>query len=65
MAGEADQNPPVATELATGDNKSDSGMESDIPTTSSTTMSAIKMADNKIPDIADYWKKSNVSKANH
>jgi hypothetical protein len=55
MVGEADQNPPVATTPVVGGNKSDSGMESDAPTTSSSaTVAAIKMADNKIPDIADY-----------
>jgi hypothetical protein len=47
MAGEADQNPPVITELAGGGNKSDSRMESDAPATSSSaTLAAIKMADN-------------------
>jgi hypothetical protein len=65
MAGEADQNPLIVTELAADDNKSDSGMESGILTTSSsTTVAAIKMADNQIPEISDYWKKSNVSEDN-
>jgi hypothetical protein len=65
MAGEADQNPPVITELAGGGNKSDSRMESDAPATSSSaTLAAIKMADNQIPEITDLWKKSNVSEAN-
>jgi hypothetical protein len=46
MAGEADQNPPIATKPTSGSNKSDSGMESDVPTTSSSaTVAAIKMAD--------------------
>jgi hypothetical protein len=27
-------------------------------------MATIKMVYNKIPDIADYWKKSNISEAN-
>jgi hypothetical protein len=66
MAGEADQNPPVTTEPTTGGNKSDSGIESDAPATSSfSTLTAIKMANNKIPEIFDYWKKSNISEANH
>jgi hypothetical protein len=66
MAGEADQNPPVIPEPIAGGNKSDSGMESDAPTTSSsTTLAAIKMADNQIPEITDFWKKSNVSEVNH
>jgi hypothetical protein len=65
MAGEADQNPPVITEPATGDNKSDSRTESDtLATSSSVTLAAIKMADNQIPEITDFWMKSNVSEAN-
>jgi hypothetical protein len=65
MAGEADQNPPVTTELADGGNKSNSGMESDAPSTSSfATMAVINMADNQIPEISDYYKKSNVTEAN-
>jgi hypothetical protein len=65
MAGEADQNPPVTIEPATRGNKSDSGMESDTPTTSSsTTLTAIKMVDNQISEISNFWKKSNVSEAN-
>jgi hypothetical protein len=65
MANEADQNPPISIELATGGKKSDSGTKSDTPTTSSATVATIKMADNKIPKISDYWNKSNVSEANH
>jgi hypothetical protein len=65
MAGEADQNPPVTTESTTDGNKSDSGMESNaLATSSSATLAAIKMADNQIPEIANYRKKSNVSEAN-
>jgi hypothetical protein len=46
MAGEADQNPPIATKPTSGGNKSDSGMESDVlATSSSATVAAIKMAD--------------------
>jgi hypothetical protein len=59
MAGKADQNPPVTFEPAAGGNKSDA-----LATSSSVTLAAIKMADNQIPEIADYWKKSNVSEAN-
>jgi hypothetical protein len=54
MAGEADQNPPIATKPTTTGKKSDSGMERDVPTTSSATMAAIKMAYNQIPKISDY-----------
>jgi hypothetical protein len=65
MVDEADQNPLITTEPATGGNKSDSRMKSDaLATSSSATVAAIKMADKKIPDIAEYWKKSNVSEAN-
>jgi hypothetical protein len=65
MASEADQNPPVITEPAIGSNKSDFGTESDAPaTSSSTTLGAIKMADNQIPEITDLWKKSILSEAN-
>jgi hypothetical protein len=66
MVGEADQNPPAITEPATSGNKSDSGIESDASATSSSaTLATIKMADNQIPEITDFWKKSNVSEANH
>jgi hypothetical protein len=40
-------------------------MESDaLATSSSTTLAAIKMTDNQIPEISDYCKKSNVPEAN-
>jgi hypothetical protein len=66
MAGEADQNPLITTELAGGGNKSDSRTASNISATSSSaTVAAIKMANNQIPNISDYWKKTNVSKAYH
>jgi hypothetical protein len=65
MVGEANQNPPIITEPAAVDNKSDSRMKSDAPTTSSSaSLAAIKMTDNQIPEITDFWKKSNVSDAN-
>jgi hypothetical protein len=65
MASEADQNPPVTTEPATSGNKSEPRIESDASATSSSaTLATIKMADNQIPKIANYWKKSNVSEAN-
>jgi hypothetical protein len=57
MAGEADQNPLITTEPAVGDNKSDSETESDAPaTSSSSTLATIKMADNQIPEIANFWR---------
>jgi hypothetical protein len=55
MAGEANQNPLNAIEPAIGDNKSDSRMDRDASaTSSSSTLAAIKMADNQIPEIADF-----------
>jgi hypothetical protein len=65
MAGEGDQNPPIATKPTTTGKKSDSGMERDVLTTSSSaTVAAIKMAYNQIPKISDYCKKSNIFEAN-
>jgi hypothetical protein len=64
MASEVDQNPPVTTKPTASSNKSDSRPESEAPATSSSaTVAGIKMANNKIPEISTYWKKSNVSKA--
>jgi hypothetical protein len=55
MASEANQNPLNAIEPAIGDNKSDSRMERDASaTSSSSTLATIKMADNQIPEIADF-----------
>jgi hypothetical protein len=55
MSGEADQNPPVTTEPAAIGNKTNSGMESNAPATSSfATLAVIKMADNQIPEISEY-----------
>jgi hypothetical protein len=66
IVGEADENPPVITEPVGGSNKSDSGVESDASiTSSSATLAMINMADNQIAEITDFWKKSNISEANH
>jgi hypothetical protein len=65
MADEDDQNPLIITNPVTTDNKSDSGTESDAPATSSSaTLTAIKMENNQIPEVTNFWKKSNVSEAN-
>jgi hypothetical protein len=54
MAGETDQNLPIAD-----DNKSTSGVESYVPAmSSSSNAAAVKMADKIIPKMLDYWKKS-------
>jgi hypothetical protein len=59
MVGEADQNSPINTEPAGDGNKSDA------PSTySSTTLVVIKMANNQILEITNFWKKSNISEAN-
>jgi hypothetical protein len=49
--------PPVTTRVTLG--QSDT-----LATSSSVTLAAIKMADNQIPEITDFWMKSNVSEAN-
>jgi hypothetical protein len=54
MAGEADQNPPVATKPTGGRNKIDSRTESDVPiTSSSASVASIKMAENMILEISN------------
>jgi hypothetical protein len=59
MAGEADQTLAVADTPTVDEGMNDSGAESDAPVTSSTTLAIIKMADNKVPGMVDYWKKIN------
>jgi hypothetical protein len=55
MAGEAGQNLPIITEPVADDNKSDSGMESDVlMASSSANMVAVKIVDKVIPDMSDY-----------
>jgi hypothetical protein len=62
MAGEAGQNLPIITEPVADDNKSDSGMESDVlMASSSANMVAVKIVDKVIPDMSDYWKKSTLT----
>jgi hypothetical protein len=65
MAEKTAHDLPIADNPANNDTKSDYGVESAMPTTSSShTLAAIKMADNKIPEISDYWKKLYVSEKN-
>jgi hypothetical protein len=59
MASEADQTFAAADTPVVDDGRNDSGAESDTQMTSSfVTLAVIKMADNKVPDMADYWKKN-------
>jgi hypothetical protein len=64
MAGEAGQNLPIIAEPVADDNKSDSGMESDVlMASSSANMVAVKIVDKVIPDMSAYWKKSTLTEA--
>jgi hypothetical protein len=55
MVGEAGQNLPIIAEPVADDNKSDSGMESDVlMASSSANMVAVKIVDKVIPDMSDY-----------
>jgi hypothetical protein len=55
MASEADQTPHAADKPTADEGKSNSGMESNAPVTSSSaTLDAIKIADKTIHDMADY-----------
>jgi hypothetical protein len=62
MAGEADQSLHTADKPTANKGNIDSGTESDVPATSSfATMVAVKMADNLVPEMSDYWKKSTIT----
>jgi hypothetical protein len=61
MASEADQIPRVTDKPIVNDGKSDSEMESDVRTTSSSNVAAAKMADKTTPEMVDYWKKMTLS----
>jgi hypothetical protein len=57
MAGEADRTLAVADTPAIDEARNDSRAESDTPATSSSvTHGVIKMADNRVPEMSDYWK---------
>jgi hypothetical protein len=61
MAEETAHDLPIIDKLADDDAKNDSGAESAATTTSSsTTLATIKLADNKVPEMTGYWKKSSV-----
>jgi hypothetical protein len=57
--------PPV-NQQADNDTKSDSGVESTAPVTSSSpTLGAIKMADRKISEMSEFFKKTTVTDEEH
>jgi hypothetical protein len=64
MVGEADRT-LAATDMPTIDEgRNDSRAESDAPVTSSSmTLAIIKMADHKVHEMSDYWKKSAIIEA--
>jgi hypothetical protein len=58
MVGEADQTHATVDTPIVDEDRNDSGVKSDAPVTSSSvTLAVIKMADNKVPEMSDYWKK--------
>jgi hypothetical protein len=62
MAGEANQTLAAADTHVIDEGRNDSGAESDAPTSSySVALAIIKMADNKVPEMSDYWKKNQQS----
>jgi hypothetical protein len=61
MAGEADRTLAAADTPAIDKGKNNSGAESDTLATTSATLAVIKMADNKVPKMFDYWKKSTIT----
>jgi hypothetical protein len=64
MAGEADRTLAVADTPAVDEGRNDSRAESDtLATSSSVTHAVIKMVDNRVPEMSDYWKKSTVTEA--
>jgi hypothetical protein len=66
MASEADQILCVTDEPVVNDSKGDFEMESNIPVTSSSSnVAPAKMADKTTPKMADYWKKTTITEADH
>jgi hypothetical protein len=64
MAGEADQTLATAETPAIDEGRNDSVVESDALVTSSfATLAVIKMLNNKVPEMSDYWKKSTITEA--
>jgi hypothetical protein len=66
MVGEADQTHATVDTPVVDEDRNDSGVKSDAPVTSSSaTLAVIKMADNKVPEMSNYWKKSAITEADH
>jgi hypothetical protein len=66
MADEADRTLAAVDTPAIDEGRNNSRAESDAPmTSSSATLAVINMADNKVPKMSDYWKKSTITEADH
>jgi hypothetical protein len=66
MASEADWALAAADTPAIDEGRNDSGAKSNAPlTSSSVTLAVIKMADNKVLDQSNYWKKSTITEEDH
>jgi hypothetical protein len=66
VAGEADQTLIIADTPTVDEGRNDSGAKSNtMVTSSSTTLGIIRMVDNKVPEMSDYWKKSTITEADH
>jgi hypothetical protein len=64
MAGEADRTLASADTRVVDKGRNASGAESDaLVTSSSMTLAVIKMADHRVPEMSDYWKKSIITEA--
>jgi hypothetical protein len=64
MASEADRTLAAVDTPTVDEGRNDSGAESDAPVTFSTmAFAVIKMANNKVPELSDYRKKSAISEA--
>jgi hypothetical protein len=56
----------AADMLAIDEGRNDSKVKSNtLMTSSSVTLAIIKMADNRVPEMSDYWKKSTIIEADH
>jgi hypothetical protein len=65
LVGEVDRTLAAADRPTVDEGRNDSGAESDALTTSSVTLAVFKMADNKVPEMSDYWKKSTITEVDH
>jgi hypothetical protein len=65
MAGETVYDLPPVDRPVNDDAKSDSGVESTAPTTSSPSLAAIKMADKKVLEMSKFFKKTTITEEEH